>query len=267
VTVSPVRDQNGRIIGASKIAHDISDRKAAEEAIRQSMAIKDQFLGLVSHELRTPIASIYGNGLLLQRRGEHLAPEDREQSLADIVSESKKLQSIIENLLMLTRLEAGQLDQAEPLSLAPIIETEIAELQRSHPERKVMFSPGLDVPPASGQQTLISLVVRNLLGNAEKYSPPETTIQVSLRCNEAGLPEISIRDNGIGMEPDDLAEIFTPFYRSQRARITAKGMGVGLAVCRRIIEAHGGTITVNSRPDQGSEFVFTLRPAEPEGPA
>jgi signal transduction histidine kinase len=131
----------------------------------------------------------------------------------------------------------------------------------------VTFSPGLDVPPASGQQTLISLVVQNLLANAEKYSPPETAIQVSLRRNEAGLPEVSIRDNGIGMEPDDLEEIFTPFYRSQRARAIAKGMGIGLAVCKRIVEAHGGTIEVNSQPDQGSEFIFSLRRAQLEEPA
>jgi len=261
LTVSPVKDRHGFIIGASKIARDVTDRKAAEEALQQSLAIKDQFLGLVSHELRTPIATIYGNGLLLMRRDEHLPPEDKKQAYADIVSESSKLQSIIENLLLITRLEAGQVE-SESIDLAPIVESVIAELQKQNPERVVRFANDKDVPPVNGQLTLITLVLRNLLTNADKYSPPDTPIEVSLRRNEAGFPQVSVRDHGIGMDEAELGQIFTPFFRTQRAKTTAKGMGLGLAVCKRIVEAHGGTISAHSQPDKGSQFVFTLRPTD-----
>lgn len=261
VTISPVQDRDGRVIGASKIAHDITDRKLAEETVRQSIALKDQFLGLVSHELRTPIATIYGNGLLLLRRGDQLQPEDKTQALTDIVSEAGKLQAIIENLLLITRLEAGRLEP-EPLAIAPLVDEAIAEFHRTSPDRQVALQADADVPPAIGQQTLVSLVLRNLLGNAGKYSPPDTTIEVRLRCNEAGWPEISVRDHGIGMDKADIENLFVPFFRTQRARLYAKGMGLGLAVCNRIVEAHGGALTVQSSLNEGSEFVFSLPPTE-----
>jgi PAS domain S-box-containing protein len=264
LTVSPIRDDQDRIIGASKVARNITDRKAAEEAVRESMAFKDQFLSLVSHELRTPIATIVGNALLLNSRGDTLEEQDRRQSASDIVSEGQKLQSIIENLLLLSRLEVGRALELEPLLLDKILISTAESVERRTGREVVLdVEPGL--APVFGQGTLVAQIIENLLSNADKYSPRDTRVEARLRANDAGQIELVVRDHGMGLSESETEDIFTAFYRSKEAKQAASGMGLGLAVCRRIVEAHGGEIWARNHPDGGAEFSFTLRAAgEPE---
>lgn len=258
LTVSPVLDYQGRIIGASKIARDISARRAAELAVRQSQEIKDQFLSLVSHELRTPISIIVGNGHLLSRRGASLDPEDHQQALLDITSEAERLQRIIENLLMLTRVEAGERIVLEYIHLERILE-QVVDRQRRHSEGRVIrLECGKDLPPAMGDQTLITQVIENLLSNADKYSPPSEPTEIRAALNESGEIEVHVLDRGIGLSESDLASLFQPFYRADSAKQRASGMGLGLAVCKKAIEEQGGTIAARPRPGGGSDFSFTL---------
>src|SRR5262249_51533580 len=130
----------------------------------------------------TPISTIYGNGLLLMRRGDQLRPDDRAQALEDIVGEAGKLQEIIENLLLLTRLEGGQLD-LEPIALQFAIADDIREFAKQQAGRAITFEAEDDIPIAQGQRTLIDLVLRNLLSNAAKYSPHDAPIEVRLYLN------------------------------------------------------------------------------------
>jgi PAS domain S-box-containing protein len=260
LTVSPIRDAEDRIIGASKIARDISVRKEAEEAVRESMAFKDQFLSLVSHELRTPIATIVGNALLLDSRGDALEEQDRSQSIKDIVNEGQKLHRIIENLLLLSRLEAGTSLDLEPLSLDKIVTTAAESIER-RTGRAVALDLCAGLPPVLGQETLIPQVIENFLSNADKYSPADTTIEVRLQLNDSGQVEVSVRDHGMGLGEGEAEEVFAPFYRSKEAKHAAPGMGIGLAVCRRIVEAHGGEIRARNHPEGGAEFSFTLQAA------
>jgi PAS domain S-box-containing protein len=260
LTVSPIRDDEDRIVGASKVARDISDRRAAEEAIRESMAFKDQFLSLVSHELRTPIATIVGNALLLDSRGDTLEEQDRRQSMSDIINESQKLHRIIENLLLLSRLEAGTALDLEPLQLDKILASSADAIERRTGRTIALdLDPGL--PPVFGQETLVTQVIENLLSNADKYSPPDTPIAARLRPNDSGQIELSIRDHGIGFGEGESDDIFTAFYRSKEAKHAAPGMGIGLAVCRRIVQAHGGEIWARNHPEGGAEFSLTLQAA------
>jgi PAS domain S-box-containing protein len=260
LTVSPVRDSEDRVVGASKIARDITDRKAADVAIRSSMAVKDQFLSLVSHELRTPIATIVGNALLLNSRGDALEEEERLQSMSEIVNESQKLHRIIENLLLLSRLEAGNALDLEPIQLDKILTSAIESLERRTGRVVALdLCPGL--PPVFGQETLVTQVIENLLSNAEKYSPPDTTIEVRLQPNDSGQVELSVRDHGIGLDEGEAEDVFTAFYRSKEARQAAPGMGVGLAICRRIVETHSGGIWARNHPEGGAVFSFTLQAA------
>jgi PAS domain S-box-containing protein len=261
LTVSPMRDRTGRIIGASKIARDISERKQAEELMQQTIALKDQFLSMVSHELRTPIATILGNGQLLLRRGDILQESDKKQALVDIVSETERLQRIIENLLVLSRMDAGRQLMPEPLHMPRLVADAVESFKRHTFGHEVTVTVEGDVPIANAEPTLVSHVLENLLSNATKYSPPGAPVEVVVSTNERGEPLVRVLDQGIGFSAEDEAQLFTPFYRSKAASAKAGGMGLGLAVCRRILEVQGGSIEARSRPEGGAEFSFTLPPA------
>ncbi len=258
LTVSPVKDSNGRTIGASKVARDITSRIESEEALRRSAEIKDQFLSLVSHELRTPIAVIVGNGQMLARRGDALQPEDRQQAYEDISFEAERLQRIIENLLLLTRVEGGEALELDFLHLERLIQVAIKTIQRRSPGRVINFSCRVPVPAAFGEATLVTLVLENLIGNADKYSPEGQAIEVSLAVNEMNQAEVHVLDRGIGLSAADLLGVFSPFYRSFDAKERASGMGLGLAVCKKAIEEQSGQIAAAPRSDGGADFWFTL---------
>jgi signal transduction histidine kinase len=260
---TPLRDASGRLTGAVNVLVDITERKraqaAAEDAIRQSMAVKEQFLGLVSHELRTPLATILGNALLLLRRGDMLDAVSKEQALSDVAGEAEKLQRIIENLLLLTRIDAGQQWEAEPVRLLPLIEESVATFRRRTPEREVVVKVDGGIPAVMGREAVIGLVLHNLISNADKYSPPDKPIEVVAGRNGDQGVDVCVRDYGVGLDEDETEEIFTPFYRPARIRDSAQGIGLGLAVCKRVIEAQGGSIRAVSRPEGGCDFIFALK--------
>lgn len=264
LTVSPIRDRTGQVVGASKIARDITERRRAEEALRESMAIKTQFLSLVSHELRTPIAVIVGNGHLLLHREERLTAEDRHQALTDITFEAERLQRIIENLLILTRAEAQHDFELEFVKLERLAEAAVKSFRRRSPGREITFRAEPGLPPVIGEGTITAMVLENLLSNADKYSPAGTGVEVVIEHCPAAVA-VHVLDRGMGLTAKDEESIFDPFYRSSAAREKAGGMGLGLAVCRKVMEVQGGSISGRPRPGGGADFCFTLpTAADPE---
>lgn len=262
LTISPVTNDQGEIVGASKIARDITERVAAEETMRASLALKDQFLNLVSHELRTPIATVVGNAQMLIRRADRLQEGQRAQALTDISTEAGRLQRIIEDLLVLTRLNVRERMAGAPVDLVELAHDVIAAARRGTP-REYVLDVAEELPPALGERTLIELTLGNLLGNADKYSPPGAPVEVILRHGDAGTIEAQVLDRGIGIPPEDVERVFEPFYRATSARTYAPGMGLGLAVSQRSIEVQGGWIGVEPRPGGGSVFRFGLPVAAP----
>jgi len=264
----------GVYLGNVLDVRDVTVEKRSEMALRESAEqlraaaeLKDEFLGLVSHELRTPISTILGNGLLLVRHWATIPQDDRQQALSDIASEAEKLQEIIENLLLITRMEAGHLD-SEPLAMRRLVEDSIEDFRRMHPERLLSLQAADGLPPALGEPTLVPLIMRNLLSNADKYSPREKPIEVTLRFSEeTDSLEVAVRDYGIGLDTSDLDTVFEPFFRSARSRKYAKGMGLGLALCKRVSEAQGGRIWVEPQEDAGLRFVFQLKAVREPEPA
>ncbi|MEO8457305.1 MAG: PAS domain-containing sensor histidine kinase [Chloroflexota bacterium] len=258
--IAPVL-QSGARVGMIVDLRDATEEKRAQEAIKQSLELKDQFLGLVSHELRTPIATIIGNAILLQRRSEALSPESKTQALADIADESQKLQRIIENLLLITRLEASQSLETEPLRLPIAAEEAVMAFRRRNPLRTISIETDGDVPIAVGHPMMLPLVFDNLISNADKYSPLDAPIHIRMYGGPDGDVRACIRDYGIGIDGADTSHVFTPFYRSRRARTQASGIGLGLAVCKRVIEAQGGRIWAATRPEGGCDFIVSLKRA------
>jgi len=261
LSVSPIVDASGTVIGASKVARDITERRAAERALRESIAVKDQFLSLVSHELRTPIAIILGNGHLLERRGATLSPEEYARSLADITFHADRLQRIIENLLLLTRVEAAKEFEVEVVHLPRLLNDAVTNFRRRNPENVIELRIQGAIPPVVGEATITAMVIENLLGNAVKYGDRGMPIEIEVSDRE-GWVEVHVMDRGIGLSEDDLEKVFSPFFRAERAQEMAGGMGLGLAVCRKVIESQGGIITATPRPGGGADFWFTLQVAD-----
>jgi PAS domain S-box-containing protein len=228
---------------------DITELKQAEQ-------LKDQFLSLISHELRTPLATIYGSSRLLNERFDLIPADDRAQLLSDVVAEADRLQRIIENLLLLTRLEAAGME-LDPVSLQVVVKKTVDKLRSRQPTRPFILRLEEDAAAVLGNPTYIELVLENLLGNALKYSEPNIPIEVEL-ASDGDNCTVRILDRGIGLDAKTSEQLFAPFYRSPQARLLASGVGIGLSVCRRVIEVQQGRIWGHSRPDGGAEFGFTL---------
>ncbi|HEY8172541.1 MAG TPA: ATP-binding protein [Dehalococcoidia bacterium] len=225
--------------------------------LEQANAAKDDFLGMVSHELNTPITTIMGNAEVLSRRIEQIDAKSRAAALADIRGEAERLHHIIDNMLVLARLSRGQEIGLEPLMVQHLVREVIDRHQREHPNRLIDADIQHDLPPVLSAPVYTRQVLSNLLSNAEKYSPPSLPIEVEA-CVIGEEVEVAVRDHGNGLTEDEIAEIFTPFYRSPRTASHAPGIGIGLSVCKRLIEAQGGRIRVQGRPGGGLEVAFAL---------
>ncbi len=258
------RDPDGTVVGAVNVLVDISDRKQAEdalrataEALRTSNAVKDEFLGLVSHELRTPVTTIFGNASILRDRGARLAPSDRESMVEDIAGEAERLLGVVENLLLLTKLESGIHPDPEPQVLAHVARLVTDSFQRRHANRDIRITNEPRELIVDADRPYLELILENLLGNAAKYSPDDAPIEVVVQATETE-GQVIVLDRGIGLDPADIARLFTAFYRSEAARARTSGLGIGLAACKRVAESLGGRIWASPREGGGSEFGFAL---------
>jgi signal transduction histidine kinase len=251
-SATELADSEGEFSGYIGTITDITALKHAEQ-------LKDQFLSLVSHELRTPLATIYGGSRLLKERFERIPEEDRVELLADIVSEAERLQRIIENLLLLTRLDTAGLE-LEPVPLQVTTRKIIEKVQARSTYRSFKLDIDEEVPAVMANPTYVELVLENLIGNAIKYSPNDSIIDIEVRSIDEGATVV-IADRGIGIDDEQAERLFEAFYRSKQARTLASGVGIGLAVCKRVIEVQEGSIWGRPREGGGSEFGFYLRGA------
>ena len=261
---SPLHDEDGRLIGAVNVMIDVTERKRAEDALRAtadalaaSSAVKDEFLGLVSHELRTPVTTIFGNAHLLRDRGPRLAEATRTEMVADIAGEAERLLGIVENLLLLTRLGAGTAVDAEPHVVNRVVRSAVESYRARHPGRRVVLRVEPSQAIVDADRAHLEALLENLLSNADKYSPPTEPIEVAVRARE-GLAEVCVRDRGIGIADDEADLLFSPFFRGATARSMGNGVGIGLTVCRRLVETLGGRMWAHARRSGGSEFGFAL---------
>jgi two-component system, OmpR family, sensor histidine kinase KdpD len=239
---------------------DLAGRYAQE---RRANALREAFIGVISHELRTPITTIYGLSKMLRQRLESLTPEVRDQAIGDVEAESDRLYRLVEDLLVLSRAEGGRVEIAsDPIVLSHVLRRAIDGESARWPTRR--FSLGLDrhVPLVLGEETYVEQVVRNLLTNAAKYSAEGATVTVRIEPG-AGEVAVLVLDEGIGIAPEDTERVFELFYRSGEAARQASGAGIGLFVCRQLVEAMGGRIWARPRAEGGTEMGFAL-PAHAE---
>jgi len=230
---------------------DMEERKKVDE-------LKDQFIGLVSHELRTPLTVIMGAVNTALSEATRLSPQETRQLLEDAASESEMLSHILENLLELSRSQAGRLIlHLEPLKLEDVVQKTIHEARRHSSMHQFAMDLPKKIPPLRADRIRLERILHNLVENAVKYSPGGE-VRVSARQEGKNLV-IAVHDQGPGISPHDQARLFQPFRRTRQAETDAtKGVGLGLLVCRTLAEAHGGKIWLESKPGQGTTFFFTL---------
>jgi signal transduction histidine kinase len=250
-----VYDESGQATRMIGVCMDITDRKQAEERLERAIEAKDEFLSLISHELRTPITTIYGGARLLGSRGEALDDESRREVLADIEQETDRLRRIVEDLLVLSRLEYDQPIMTEPVLVQRIAER-VADAARKRGRRVDIDMPS-DFDAVAADATYLEQVLRNLVSNADKYSPASSPISImARRLNDEAL--ISVSDEGRGVPAEEADRIFERFYRSEQNDSHIGGAGIGLAVCRRLVEAQSGRIWAEPREFGGLTVSFTL---------
>ncbi|HUW44398.1 MAG TPA: ATP-binding protein, partial [Dehalococcoidia bacterium] len=231
---------------------DITERKKLEQ-------LKDEFIGLVSHELRTPLTVIGGCLSTLLTEWNRLSPSEVQQLLKDALLESQSLSHLIENLLELSRAQAQQLAlYSELIDVKTLVREILHKIKRQAPSHRFSISIPDKLPSINGDPLRIERIIYNLLDNAAKYSPPGSHIKVSAYAEPERLV-IGISNHGKGLSSSEQARIFGPFQRLENNRPDqARGAGLGLMVCRRLVEAHGGEIWVESKKGRGSTFFFSL---------
>jgi PAS domain S-box-containing protein len=274
LTISPIRDEDGTIVGASKIARDISEKKVWEQRTAEALEearrarhesevanrTKDEFLATISHELRTPLTAIVGWIRLLRTGG--LPPDKIDHALEVIDRNVRSQAQLIEDLLDISRITMGKLRlDVRPVQPAAVINAAVDALRFAAEARKIHIQTVLDshAGPVSGDFERLQQVVWNLLSNAIKFTPKDGRVQIVLERVNSYI-EIRILDNGRGINPEFLPFIFDRFSQAEATTTRLHGgIGLGLAISKAIVELHGGTIAAFSEGEgKGSTFTINI---------
>lgn len=266
LTVSPIKNKNGDIIGASKVARDITIRKEAEkqrqlytERLQELNQYKDEFMVMASHELKTPLTVILANLQILQLK---MADNPDVSFINKSVKQVAKLSTLISNLLDVSKVQAGHL-QLNPVTfdLSALIKEIKNNLQATAPGNHIIYHAPEEKLMVNADRERIDQVLTNLLGNAIKYSVKPSGIKVEAHRKE-GHVVVSIEDKGIGIPENDLENIFNRFYRVKGLPGSYSGSGIGLYIASEIIKRHNGRIWVKSKLGEGSVFYFSIAAVE-----
>jgi len=266
-SVTALRDDYDDIIGYLFIGTDNSARKRAEVELNEAVSIakkanlaKSDFLSRMSHELRTPLGAILGFAQLIESSAPQPTPSQK-RSVDQILKAGWYLLDLINEVLDLALIESGKLSLSpEPVWLADVMREcqTMIEPQAQGRGIRVKF-PRLETSHfVKADRTRVKQVLINLLSNAIKYNTPGGTVVVSCVVSTPGRVRIGVEDSGEGLSPEDIAQLFQPFNRLGRAATLEEGTGIGLVVCKRLVELMGGLIGVESAVGRGSVFWFEL---------
>jgi PAS domain S-box-containing protein len=251
LTISPILGRDGKVIGVSKIARDITEQKRDDQR-------KSDFIGMASHELKTPLTSLIAIIQVLQVKLKNSPDDFVTNALAKAAQQGRKMTSLINGFLNVSRLESGKLViEKQPFDLSGLIREMIAEARMSVSSHSFVFEPAAAVRVMADRDK-IGAVISNLLSNAVKYSPKGNLVTVTCELNATEVV-VSVKDEGMGIKPEDRAKLFERYYRvaSEHTRHIS-GFGVGLYLSAEIIERHDGRIWVESEKGVGSTFYFAL---------
>lgn len=252
VTATPMRDQSGAVIGAVAVVHNMTQQRAMER-------LKDDFLSVAAHELKTPVTAIKGYAQLALMRlktGGH--GESLQRALHTIEEQSQRIAHLVDELVDVSRIQGGQLElRFQQIDLVGLAKRTLEQAQQHAPQHRLV----LEAPPSLPlvvDAPRIEQVLQNLLENAIKYSPDGSTIRLSIQTH-GELAHIAVVDPGVGIPPDKQEHVFEAWFQAHGDTVgDFGGMGLGLSICKEIVERHGGRIWVDANQAQGSRFCFTL---------
>ena len=267
LSVSPIRDLQGKIVGFLRIAKDITEKKRYEQRLKELDKLKSDFVSNVSHELRTPLTSIKGSVENMLDGLTGSLNEKQIRYLVRIKSNTDRLSRLINDLLDLSRIESGRVEVRPTRVPLTALAEEVAEHLKPLATEKLIR---IEVPSPDPSATVwadrdkVTQVLVNLIGNAVKFTPQEGKVTVALEKSDHDYVQISVADTGPGILPEETNKIFSKFYQvTNIAKQKPRGSGLGLAISKALVEMHGGKIWVESEVGRGSTFYFTLPAQQP----
>ena len=245
-------NQTALALERARLAGEAQEARVRAETER----LRSALLTSVSHDLRTPLAAITGAATTMLDSGAPLDPRVQRELLESIRDEAERLNRLVQNLLQMTRLESGALQlHRDWHPLEEVVGAALGRLAKSLGDRHVTVSIPPDLPLVAMDDVLIEQVLLNLLDNAVKHTPPESAIRIMATATDRKVT-VEIADHGPGLPPGEEDRVFEKFHQAgPRSR---QGAGLGLAICRGIVEAHGGRIRAHNLPEGGVAFLFTL---------
>ncbi len=267
ITVSPVRNESGDIIGASKIARDITDtvksRRQLElyaEELKKLNRHKNDFISIASHELNTPLTSlkVYLDMLKMNMEAEENKPKVPLSYVERAISLNGKLIKLVNDLLDVSRIESGKLElRIDRFDCTQLVHDIIDNMKVTSRKHRIAYE-GIDEPAyIAGDRDRLEQVFVNLLSNAIKYSPEADIIKVGVKKDSSHI-QVSVQDFGIGIPATESSQIFSRFYRAEGKARTFSGLGIGLYVSSELVKGHKGTLAFSSQEEEGSVFTVTL---------
>jgi PAS domain S-box-containing protein len=268
LTVSPVKNKAGKIIGASKIARDISFRIETEkqrdlytQRLQELNNYKDEFMVMASHELKTPLTVILANLQFLQ---EIMATDPNLSFINKTVKQALKLSDLVTNLLDVSKIHAGKLElNISVFDLNSVVQEIVTNLQQTTKDHHLVFNDSGKLM-VNADRERIEQVIINLISNSIKYMPESGDIIINASC-EDGNVFVSVSDTGIGIPEKDIQNVFLRFYRVSGSASSFSGSGIGLFISSEIVKAHHGQIWAESKLGKGSVFSFSIPSCEEEG--
>ena len=254
VNATPIYSDDGSIVTAVAVIQDMTPLEEMER-------MRNEFLAMVSHELRGPLTAIKGSAATVLSTTRPFSPTETRSFFRTIDQQADLLSDLVSNLLDVTKIEAGALEvDPEPTDVNGLVEEAVSTFLHGGSRHQIQVDLPPDLPRISADSQRVTQVLHNLLSNAAKYSPPSSDIVVTASLREPYLA-ISVIDEGQGVTPEQLPALFKKFSRAglRDFQENVEGHGLGLAICKGIVEAHGGRILAESRGEgSGARFTFTI---------
>jgi PAS domain S-box-containing protein len=262
VVVTPVRDAEGRPVRILSLLRDITERQRDEEErerltkeLKRSNEELSQFAHIVAHDLQSPLRGVTSFAQLLQRKAEGTLGSEELEFLTQIIENARRMQELVQAVLRFAQVGHGTIEK-KPAEMDTVLDSALQSLQTQIEEQGAKIARGV-LPQVTGDPIQLVQLLQNLITNALKYRRPNEPPSISITASEEGTHYVfAVEDNGEGIAAEYLDLIFEPLRRLHGSEVP--GTGLGLAVCQRIVNRHGGRIWVESQPGVGSRFYFTL---------